>query len=182
MKETLELFVERTPNPNALKFVTNMHIRFGDAASVTDSSQVEAALPKALIELDFITEVFLKDKFITITVSDPFQWIEFEETIKSTMINLLDDHNPYFTLQKKTKNIELSPDMQLIDDILDKTIRTGLNSDGGDLTLVHYEYNQLTVRYEGACHSCPSAATSTLMAIQQILREQFNPHITVMTE
>jgi len=38
----------------------------------------------------------------------------------------------------------------------------------------------LYVSYQGACGTCPSSTTGTLMAIEGILREQYNPEIEVI--
>ncbi len=73
----------------------------------------------------------------------------------------------------------LPEDVRKIEEILDRTIRPGLQGDGGDIEVVKYENNHLLVRYEGACGSCPSSTTGTLMAIEGILRDEFNPDIQV---
>ena len=67
-----------------------------------------------------------------------------------------------------------------IDQILDETIRPGLGMDGGGVDIVDFSDDyELTVYYQGACGSCPSATSGTLIAIQNILQEQFDPRITV---
>ena len=67
-----------------------------------------------------------------------------------------------------------------IDKILDETIRPGLGMDGGGLDIIDFTDDyQLTVYYQGACGSCPSATTGTLIVIENILQEQFDSRITV---
>ncbi|MBI5415301.1 MAG: NifU family protein, partial [Candidatus Omnitrophica bacterium] len=63
--------------------------------------------------------------------------------------------------------------------ILDQTVRPALQMDGGDIELLDYKDNVLRVFYQGACGSCPSATMGTLRAIENILRDQFNPDVVV---
>jgi len=46
--------------------------------------------------------------------------------------------------------------------------------------VVKYEDNKLYVFYQGACGTCPSATSGTLMAIEGILRDKFHPQIEVI--
>ena len=73
----------------------------------------------------------------------------------------------------------MSEDIKKIEDILNSTIRPHIQNDGGDLSIVSYENNVLTVSYKGACVGCPMATRGTLQAIQRILQEQFNSDLTV---
>ena len=66
--------------------------------------------------------------------------------------------------------------------ILDNTIRPGLQMDGGDIQIIGFDGLNLTVNYQGACGSCPSASMGTLKAIESILRDQYNPEITVQID
>ena len=38
----------------------------------------------------------------------------------------------------------------------------------------------LKIRYEGACGSCPSSLTGTLMAIENMIKEEIDPEISVV--
>jgi Fe-S cluster biogenesis protein NfuA len=73
----------------------------------------------------------------------------------------------------------LTPEMQKIEEILDKRIRPGLQGDGGDLMVKDFKDNVLIVKYQGACGTCPSSTTGTLEAIRSILRDEFHPEVEV---
>ncbi len=87
---------------------------------------------------------------------------------------------------RKIKNpstvVSDDPEIAKINAILDNTIRPGLQMDGGDIQIVSFDGMNLTVNYQGACGSCPSSTMGTLKAIESILRDQYNPEITVQTE
>ena len=74
----------------------------------------------------------------------------------------------------------LSEELQRIEEILDRTIRPGLQADGGDLEVLEYIDNEIKILYQGACGGCPSAMMGTLDAIQSILRHELgNPDLIV---
>ena len=91
-------------------------------------------------------------------------------------------HNPNQTVhdEKKIARANLSPELQQIEEILDRTIRPGLQGDGGDIDVIKYEENKVYVLYQGACGTCPSSTTGTLMAIEGILKDEFNPDVEVI--
>ena len=72
------------------------------------------------------------------------------------------------------------PKLREIDALLDERIRPYLAGDGGWLEIVGLENNTLRIRYEGACGSCPSSLTGTLMAIENMIREEIDPDIEVI--
>ena len=56
--------------------------------------------------------------------------------------------------------------------MLDRTIRPGLQADGGDVEVVSYKDDTISILYQGACGGCPSAMMGTLDAIQGILQQE----------
>ena len=72
------------------------------------------------------------------------------------------------------------PKLAQINDLLDERIRPYLAGDGGWLEVLELEDSTLKIRYEGACGSCPSSLTGTLMAIENMIKEEIDPEITVV--
>ena len=72
------------------------------------------------------------------------------------------------------------PVIAQINELLDERIRPYLASDGGWLEVVSLEDHTLNIRYEGACGSCPSSLTGTLMAIENMIKEEIDPEIEVV--
>ena len=56
-------------------------------------------------------------------------------------------------------------------------VRPYIQSDGGDITLVgvHEDTGIVEVSLHGACGSCPSSLSGTLMAIENMIREEIDP-------
>ncbi|MEP6789565.1 MAG: NifU family protein, partial [Acidobacteriota bacterium] len=72
------------------------------------------------------------------------------------------------------------PKLVQINELLDERIRPYLAGDGGWLEVLELEDDTLKIRYEGACGSCPSSLTGTLMAIENMIKEEIDPQITVL--
>lgn len=72
-------------------------------------------------------------------------------------------------------------DIKKIEEVLNAGIRQGMRADGGDLEIIGYDQEKkiLTIKYQGACGSCPMATMGTLMAIQRELRQNFDAEIEV---
>ena len=180
-----KLMIQSTPNPNALKFVLNVPVRNeGNVTYKKGDACEHNPLAKAIFELsNFIKEVYFFDNYITVTQDGTADWEELEEKIRSTILEKIKDHDPNFKKEEAQHTVVASPvsspEMEKINSILDQTVRPALQMDGGDIQLIEYSDNTLKVFYQGACGSCPSSAMGTLKAIENILRDEFNPQIAV---
>ncbi len=62
---------------------------------------------------------------------------------------------------------------EAVQEILDDMVRPALQMDGGDITLVKVENNDIYVRLVGACSSCPSSIMTMKMGVEALFREEF---------
>lgn len=177
-----------TPNPNAIKFVTNFSLK--DVGNATFTQQMEAQelpLVKDLFNIPGVQQVYVFQNTLTVTHSEELPPEVVKEQVKAIIMTRLPVHNPGFESpedkrrKEKPDRSHLSPVMQQIEEILDRTIRPGLQSDGGDIEVIEFINNQLKILYQGACGGCPSSMMGTLDAIQSILRNELqNEEITVI--
>lgn len=179
----VKILIQSTPNPNALKFVINMPVKTEGKATYKSVDECQHnPLAAAIFTVANVMEVYFYDNYITVTQDGNVEWDEIEEQIKKIILENAPQHDPSFFVEEKAKSltpVSSDPDILKIDDILNNTIRPGLQMDGGDIQIVSYDGAVLIVNYQGACGSCPSSTMGTLRAIEGILREQFNPDITV---
>jgi NFU1 iron-sulfur cluster scaffold homolog, mitochondrial len=175
--------VQPTPNPNALKFILDAPVKTRDSAVYREYAQCgDNKLAEALLRLDGVDEVYFATNFITVTQNGDADWDLLEGKIKKTITDMVKDHDPDFTpVSAKTASAPSGNNKELakIEAILETTIRPALQRDGGDLQVISLDGNVLTITYEGACGCCPHATMGTLYAIQNILRDQYNPDIVV---
>jgi Fe-S cluster biogenesis protein NfuA len=175
--------VQATPNPNAWKFVLDRPVLLEGKATYSNEQEAYGnRLALDLLALDGVKQLHFFQNVVTVTHridSDPD---EIQKQVCAVIQTRLPVHNPSFGISQGMLELRknLPEDVQAIEAILDRTIRPGLQGDGGDLEVVKYEENKLYVSYQGACGTCPSATTGTLMAIEGILRDEFNPQIEVI--
>ena len=175
--------VQATPNPNAWKYVLNKPVLSeGKATYSTPEEAQHNTLAASLFSLQGTRQVHFFQNVITVT----FYFDVDAEALHSSVISVIQTrmgvHNPNQTPrdEKKKAREALSPELQKIEEILDRTVRPGLQGDGGDIAVMKYEDNKVYVYYEGACGTCPSSTTGTLMAIESILRDEFSPTVEVV--
>lgn len=178
----LDIDIQPTPNPNALKFIMNIPVKLeGNSTYKTPSECGENLLALELFKVRGIDQLHFFDNVIAITKFSYEDWSSVEVGVMKTLLEFMPTHNPDYNdpNPEADRRLNLSPELQEIEAILDKTIRPGLQGDGGDIQALTYEDNILMVKYQGACGTCPSSATGTLEAIKAILRDELNPEIEV---
>lgn len=180
--------IQETPNPNAVKFILKEPVSHGTSHSFkTASDAAENALAKSLFDVGNVQSVFYMDKMITVEKNDETDW---DELLPELAVPI----RAAESVQLKASlagagvggaiGVALSDDPKVaqINDLLDERIRPYLASDGGWVEIASLEGNQLKIRYQGACGSCPSSLTGTLMAIENMIKEEIDPEIEVTTE
>jgi Fe-S cluster biogenesis protein NfuA len=184
MTTELPIYIEPTPNPTAFKFILTQDVKRGGKVGFKSQTECgEVPLAHELFDVEGVKDIHFFENVITITFSGYAKLSETIEKVKSIIRAKLPEHNPEFKSgpDENERRAALTPDLQKIEAILDETIRPGLRGDGGDLEVLTLDGNQLFVRYQGACGSCPSSTTGTLQAIEGILRDRYDPHIEVIT-
>lgn len=186
----MSVYVEEqiTPNPNAMKYVTSRDVLVSGKVTFQDPSECkDVPLASVLFQLEHVNQVHFFENVVTVTHDGTAGWAELGPTVIDTIRAHIETHDPKFNEkveeQRQAELSDLPPEVQEINRILDEYIRPALQGDGGDLTVVRYDTDtrKLFVSYEGACGSCPSSTTGTLMAIQGLLADEFDPDIDVVS-
>lgn len=174
---------QATPNPNAWKFVLDRPVLTEGKATYSTSDEAYGnRLALDLLAVEGVKQVHFFQNVITVTHRIDCEPEDIQKQVCSVIQTRLPVHDPSFGAKKSIEELRksLPEDIQIIESILDRTIRPGLQGDGGDIQVLKFEDNKLYVHYEGACGTCPSATTGTLMAIEGIIRDEFNPDIEVI--
>ncbi|MGQ0643985.1 MAG: NifU family protein [Elusimicrobiota bacterium] len=173
------LQVEQTPNPDALKFIVDEKLLQAGARSFDHPiSGREDPLASALFSLGPVHTVFYMDKFVTVSKLPTADWRELQPRIVET-IEAAAKPAPAPAPPAAGSDDEL---LQKINQVLDENVRPALANDGGGLEVLDYRDHVLTVHYQGACGSCPSAASGTLFAIQNLLQRMVDPALQVVSD
>jgi NFU1 iron-sulfur cluster scaffold homolog, mitochondrial len=174
--------IEYTPNPNARKFILKEPITNGTSRSFVNAEQAtNDSLAMSLFEVGNVSSVFYMDRFITVNQDGTADW---DELLRKLAVPIRD--TPAVTdlaAAPETSNYVRGENELLdqINDLLDEKIRPGLAGDGGGLEIISLEDKKLTIRYQGACGSCPSSLSGTLFAIERMLKDDVDPDLEVIS-
>lgn len=178
----MEITIQPTPNPNALKFILDKDVKTeGKVSFKTPQDCKDIPLAAALFDLRGVDQIHFFQNVITISKFSFEDWDTLEPAVQTCIESFIEDHNPDFKVHdpEEARRANISPELRNIEEILDKRIRPGLQGDGGDLVVKDFKDNVLIVKYQGACGTCPSSTTGTLEAIRSILRDEVNQDIEV---
>jgi Fe-S cluster biogenesis protein NfuA len=177
--------IEDTPNPNAKKFILKEPLTWGITRSY--ESAVQAAddlLAASIFDIEHVTNVFYVDHWLTVTQDGGADWQQLLRRVADRIRAAPAANEQSAQIASAAAAItDLSADDQqrlyMINGLLDEQIRPYLQGDGGDLFVLGLEDNKLTVHYQGACGSCPSSISGTLVSIEQLLKT-IEPDIEVV--
>lgn len=177
--------IEETPNPNAVKFILREAVSNGTVHSYSSAELAQNdPLAKSLFDVDHVVSVFYMDRMITIEKEDEGDWddllpilavpIRAAEAVNSTTAAAAAVGGAIAAVTSD------DPRLLKINDILDEKVRPALMGDGGYLEVLGLKDHTLSIRYQGACGSCPSSLTGTLMAIEGMLKQEIDPELEVI--
>ena len=179
--------IQETPNPNAVKFILREPVSHGTSHSFdSETEATDDQLARSIFEVGNVVSVFYMDKMITIEKTGEADWDEVlpELAVPIRAAEAVGNGNGSAAaavggaIAAAAGNDD--PQIAEINELLDDRIRPYLASDGGWLEILSLEDNTLKIRYQGACGSCPSSLTGTLMAIENMIQDEINPDIEVV--
>ena len=180
--------IEETPNPNAVKFILREPVSNGVAKQYGSADQAENdPLAKSLFEVGHVVSVFYMDRMITIEKDEEADWDELLPAL-AVPIRAAEAVNASAAAGAAGMAVggaiaavtSDDPRLLKINEILDERVRPALMGDGGYLEVLGLNEHTLSIRYQGACGSCPSSLTGTLMAIEGMLKQEVDPELEVV--
>ena len=180
--------IQETPNPNAVKFILKEPVSYGTSHSFQKSEDaLSDKLATSIFDVGNVESVFYMDKMITVEKADEIEWDEILPLL-AVPIRAAEG----LAVTKTNGNAATSiggaiaaaasddPTIRTIEALLDERIRPYLAGDGGWLEIIELIDKTLKIRYQGACGSCPSSLTGTLMAIENMIQDEIDPDISVV--
>ncbi len=184
--------IQPTPNPNAFKFLVDRPLaKSGQTQAYSKPEQARSdVLAQGMFAIPGVETLFFCDNFVTVSMTAQADW----RAVAEQVTRLLESHieepeamtgaaaaaaggndDPLATLPKGGDPAILSR----INALLDDRVRPALAGDGGGLQVMGLEGKTLFIRYQGACGSCPSSTSGTLMAIQNLLQSEIDDELVV---
>ena len=184
--------IELTPNPRSMKFILDGTVLDTGSKTISEGGFLEVdSFAHNMFALDIVDMVYLRENFVSVTLTSADLWVIFKDKIKNIIeadlekyaegdhevpASMLDD----FDMEKYP---QLSDDEKVIivEAVLDSSVRPALANDGGGLEVIEVDGHIVRIRYQGACGGCPSSTGGTLRVIENHLRSQLDPEIKVHT-
>ncbi len=175
--------IERTPNPNAMRFVLKEPITRGVTRAYDNVEQVKEddSFAKAVFEIPHVISLYYVDRYVTVTQDGHAEWSELLRQLAppireaKAQFDLAEDKSVHFSDEAKNSS---DPRLVQINEMLDQQVRPYLLADGGGLQVLGLQDNVLKVHYQGACGTCPTSTTGTLFAIESMVR-RIDPEIMI---
>lgn len=184
--------IELTPNPRSMKFILDHTVLDTGSKTISEGGFLEVdSFAHNMFALDIVDMVYLRENFVSVTLTSADLWVVFKDKIKNIIevdlekytegdnevsASILDDFD-------MGKYPQLSDDEKVIivEAVLDSSVRPALANDGGGLEVIEVDGHIVRIRYQGACGGCPSSTGGTLRVIENHLRSQLDPEIKVHT-
>lgn len=175
--------IERTPNPDAMRFVLREPISQGVTRSYENAEEAKYdPFATDLFSIPHVISVYYVDRYVTVTQDGGVDWNTLLRQLappirEAEAIDHLESDDPEVHASEEAMNSD-DPRLIEINKMLDEQVRPYLLADGGGLKVLGLDDNVLRVHYQGACGTCPTATSGTLYAIESMAK-RIDPNITI---
>ena len=169
------IHIENTPNPNALKFLSEKKISSVGTQEFQKANikKINNYFIKNLLNLDGVELVLVSENFLSVKKNEKISW----DSLKPSIVSSLNDYfqkneEPILSTIGKAKpeqKIEDNKTIDQINDILSTKIRPAAARDGGDITFKSFKDGIVTVELKGSCSGCPSSTATLKQGVQNLL-------------
>ena len=162
-----------------MKFVCNKLLTKKIHEVKRGNSSDESKFINSLFSFDFVEQVFLNNNYISVTLSENYNWdyhiTDFRSFLKEKLekefdFSVVDKKN---VDKKKSNNQSLDKVSQQIIKIIDEYIKPSVAMDGGNILFKKYHPKEKLVEVilQGACSGCPSSTITLKNGIENMLKE-----------
>ncbi len=172
MAETVIVNLEFTPNPDTLKYSTNMILIPQGAINFVsrEAARGKSLLAEELFNLPEVSAIMLGKDFVTLTVKNQEKLMELNEVIIKTIKDFLESGRQVAMPQERSAT-PLNEIERKIVEILDNEVRPAVAMDGGDISFEKFEDGFVYLKMQGSCSGCPSSLMTLKMGVETKLRE-----------
>ncbi|UOB18961.1 NifU family protein [Abyssalbus ytuae] len=189
-KTPVTVYAESTPNPTAMKFVTNKKIALAPFEFKNIDETKNSELARSLFHFPFIKEVFIDENYVSIIKYDIAEWNDIVVELREFIKNHIEEGKEVISDQAaklKSEEIKASnPEFANLDetskqivDILEEYVKPAVASDGGNIMFDSYDSDSKTVKVilQGACSGCPSSTYTLKNGIETMLKNMLNDKV-----
>ena len=170
------IHIENTPNPNALKFLSEKKISSVGTQEFqkADIKKINNYFIKNLLNLDGVELVLVSENFLSVKKNEKISW----DSLRPSIVSSLNDYfqkneEPILSVigeAKPEQKIENNKVIDQINNILNTKIRPAVARDGGDIKFISFDNGIVKVELRGSCSGCPSSLMTLKQGVQNLLR------------
>tara|TARA_B100000029_G_C17343253_1_gene876105 strand:- start:66 stop:617 length:552 start_codon:yes stop_codon:yes gene_type:complete len=168
--------VENTPNPNALKFLSERKLsEIGTQEfQKVNVKEIKNNFIKNLLNFEGVELVLISENFLSVKKKEKISWDNLRPSIISSINDYLDKNKrpilfkeELVNIKNKTKNNKI---ILQIEEVLDSKIRPAVAKDGGDIKFKSFKDGVVKVELRGSCSGCPSSLQTLKQGVQNLLK------------
>lgn len=181
-KIPVSFYIEETPNPNSLKFVSNVRLIEGDGIEFVFPQEAKfSPLAQEIFKFPFVKSMFFANNFITVVKREEYETLEVSIPLREFLTDYFQHAKPVFAQEVITQKSEIIENAEVkevitneldikIVQILDEYIKPAVESDGGAIVFKSFKNGVVTVSLQGSCRGCPSSTMTLKAGIEGLLK------------
>jgi len=191
VKSPVMLFTENTPNPEALKYVTNRLLYRGIAEFKEKELAAEwSPMANSLMELPYVRSVYFNNNYVTITKEMNYDWLDIMLKLKEFVKDFIEKggdavkegFTEYMESVTTANNAgqfsgEDGDLARKIKELIDTYVKPAVEGDGGNIEFKAYDKGRVFVTMQGSCSGCPSSTVTLKSGIEGMLKRMV-PEVT----
>jgi Fe-S cluster biogenesis protein NfuA len=172
----VEVYTEMTPNPETMKFVTDVMLFSDRSADFADeASAKDSALATELFGFPFVKGVFIMNNFVTVTKTPDAEWTEIIPTLREFVKNYVEADKEIIAKDfKPSANEGTQQDetavISKIKEMLENYVKPAVEMDGGAIQFKSFHEGKVTLMLQGSCSGCPSSMITLKAGIEGLLK------------
>lgn len=189
------LYTEQTPNPEALKYVTNRMLYRGVADFKDKDLAAEwSPLANSLMELPYVKSVYFSNNFVTVSKELNYDWADIMLRLKEFIKDYVEQGGTIVKdgfaehmdqLAAAAGGMQFSGEegeiARKVKELIDTYVKPAVESDGGNIEFKSYENGRVYVIMQGSCSGCPSSSVTLKSGIEGMLKRMV-PEVTEVVQ
>ena len=194
-KSPVMLYTEQTPNPEALKYVTNRMLYRGIADfKEKDLAATWSPMANSLMELPYIKSVYFNNNYVTVTKEFNYEWADVMLKIKEFIKSYVEQDGEVVkegfaeylqTAEAQNSATQFSGEhgeiARKVKDLIDTYVKPAVEMDGGNIEFKAYDAGKVYVTMQGSCSGCPSSSVTLKSGIEGMLKRMI-PEVTEVVQ
>jgi Fe-S cluster biogenesis protein NfuA len=195
VKSPVMLYTEQTPNPEALKYVTNRLLYRGIADFREKDLAAEwSPMANSLMELPYVKSVYFNNNYVTVMKEMNYDWTEIMLKLKEYIKDYIENDGEvvkegfaaFWDAQTAQSNaVQFSGEdgeiARKVKELIDMYVKPAVEMDGGNIEFKAFEKGRVFVTMQGSCSGCPSSTVTLKAGIEGMLKRMV-PEVTEVVQ